>query len=398
MAIGTHLYEVIERLIAFDTVSIHSDVAAMEYLASEFDGAGFETELHHIDVNGVPQANLVAFAGPPQVEGLIISGHLDTVPVEGQPGWERDPFRVELTDDRIFGRGTSDMKGFLAQCAEVARTTELERLLRPLVFVFTADEEVGMRGASSVTPALQNLLGEIPRPNLAWIGEPTSFSIFHAHKCVTTFQIKVHGRGGHSGNPELGVNAIAVMGKALESIGHLQAERRATRNSEFSTIFPDAPYDVMNFGTITGGTASNIIAEQCAMRMTYRSLPDSDPLELYHEIGRRLEALDPHDYGSPHHVATFELSNPIIAPPLLSPRNSALEHALFAVTGQTTARGAPFATDGAWFAREGIVTLICGPGEFEQAHQPNESISRGAFESGLETIASVVERMCCQPD
>jgi acetylornithine deacetylase len=154
----------------------------------------------------------------------------------------------------------------------------------------------------------------------------------------------------------------------------------------------------MNFGTITGGTAANIIAEQCAMRMTYRSLPDADPLELYHEIERRLGALDTHDYGSPHHVATIELGTPVIAPPLLSPRDTALERALFAVTGETAARGAPFATDGAWFAREGIVTLICGPGEFEQAHQPNESIARAAFERGIETIAGVVERMCCRPD
>jgi acetylornithine deacetylase len=395
---STHLYEVLERLIAFDTVSTHSDVPAMEYLASEFDGAGFETALHHIDASGVPQANLVAWAGPPRPNGLIISGHLDTVPVEGQPGWDRDPFRVEVADNRIFGRGTSDMKGFLAQCAEAARTIEQKRLMRPLVFVFTADEEVGMRGASSVAPALQDLLGDVPRPNLAWIGEPTSLSIFHAHKCVTAFEIKVRGRGGHSGNPELGVNSIAVMGKAIETIGRLQAERRNTRNHQFSEIFPDAPYDVMNFGTITGGVASNIIAEQCAMRMTYRSLPDADPLELYREIERRLSALDMHDYGSPNHVATIELGRPVIAPPLLSPRDTALERALFAVTGETAARGAPFATDGAWFAREGIVTLICGPGEFEQAHQPNESIPCGAFERGIATIASVVERMCCRPD
>ena len=394
---STHLYEVLERLVAFDTVSIHSDVPAMEYLAGEFDGAGFETALHHFNISGQPQANLVAWAGPPRPDGLIISGHLDTVPVEGQPGWDRDPFRVEIAGDRVFGRGTSDMKGFLAQCAEAARTLDLERLTRPLVFVFTADEEVGMRGAASIAPALQNLLGDVPRPNLAWIGEPTSLSIFHAHKCVTAFEIKVRGRGGHSGNPELGVNSIAVMGKAIEAIGRLQAERRNTRNQQFAAIFPDAPYDVMNFGTITGGVASNIIAEQCAMRMTYRSLPDADPLELYREIERRLAALDMHDYGSPHHLATVELGKPTVAPPLLSPRDTALEQALFAVTGETTVRGAPFATDGAWFAREGIVTLICGPGEFDQAHQPNESISRAAFERGIATIVGVVDRMCCRP-
>ena len=395
---STHLYEVLERLIAFDTVSIHSDIPAMEYLAGDFDGAGFETALHRIEVGGVPQANLVAWAGPPRADGLIISGHLDTVPVEGQPGWERDPFRMEVAGDRIYGRGTSDMKGFLAQCAEAARAIDLKRLRRPLVFLFTADEEVGMRGAASVAPALQDLLGEVPRPNLAWIGEPTSLAVFHAHKCVCAFEVRVRGRGGHSGNPELGVNAIAVMGKALDVLGRLQAERRNVRSREFAAIFPDAPYDVMNFGTITGGIATNIIAEQCAMRMTYRSLPDTDPLALYREIERRLGELDTHDYGSPSHVATIELGKPMIAPPLLSPRDTALERALFEVTGANDALGAPFATDGAWFAREGIVTLICGPGEFEQAHQPNESIAKDAFERGPAMVRGVVERMCCRAD
>jgi acetylornithine deacetylase len=393
---STHLYEVLERLIAFDTVSTHSDTPAMEYLASELDGAGFETALHRIDVGGVPQANLVAWAGPRRPDGLIVSGHLDTVPVEGQPGWEHDPFRMEIAGDRIFGRGTSDMKGFLAQCAEAARLIEIDDLTRPLVFIFTADEEVGMRGASSVTPALQDLLGDVPRPNLAWIGEPTSLAVFHAHKCVSAFEVRVRGRGGHSGNPELGVNAIAVMGKVLDVIGRLQAERRNQRNHDFAAIFPDAPYDVLNFGTISGGIAGNIIAEQCAMRMTYRSLPDADPLALYNEIARRLAEIDTHDYGSPNHVATIELGHPVIAPPLLSPRGTALERALFEITGASDATGAPFGTDGAWFARGGIVTLICGPGEFAQAHQPNESIAKDAFERGPAMVRAVIERMCCR--
>jgi acetylornithine deacetylase len=290
------------------------------------------------------------------------------------------------------------MKGFLAQCAEAVRTIDLQRLRRPLVFVFTADEEIGMRGAATVAPVLQNLLGEVPRPKLAWIGEPTSLAIFHAHKSICAFEVRVRGRGGHSGNPELGVNAIAVMGKVIDVIGQLQGERRNTRSDKFAAVFPDAPYDVMNFGTITGGIATNIIAEQCAMRMTYRSLPDADPLAIYEEIERRVSELDTHDYGSRSHVATIELGKPTIAPPLLSPRDTRLERALFEVTGASNALGAPFATDGAWFAREGIVTLICGPGEFAQAHQPNESIAKDLFERGPAMVREVVERMCCRDD
>jgi acetylornithine deacetylase len=390
-----YLYEVLERLIGFDTVSSHSDIPAMEYLAGHMANHGFKTALHRIELARVPQANLVAWAGPPHPDGLIISGHLDTVPVEGQPGWEHDPFRLEIAGERIFGRGTADMKGFLAQCADAARMINRGSLKRPLVFVFTANEEVGMLGAERIAPALQEILGETPRPNYAWIGEPTSFAVLHAHKSVCAFEIKVHGRGGHSGAPERGVNAIAVMGKVIGVIGRLQAERRAQRNSEFATVFPESPYDVMNFGTITGGIATNVIAEECSMRMTYRSLPKTDPLEIYNEIKSRLAQIDTHDYGSPSITATIEIGRAVAAPAMLSPRGTILEKVLFDVTGTNTTQGALFATDGAWFARTGINTLICGPGDYDQAHRPNESIRRDALERGPGMILKVVDRICC---
>src|SRR6266852_8108935 len=135
---STYLYDVLERLIAFDTVSSHSDVPAMEHLAGHMERHRFKAMLHRTEIAGVPQANLVAWAGPPRPDGLIISGHLDTVPVEGQPGWDRDPLRMEVAGDRIYGRGTADMKGFLAQCVDAAGQLDRARLLRPLVFLFTS--------------------------------------------------------------------------------------------------------------------------------------------------------------------------------------------------------------------------------------------------------------------
>ena len=387
-------YETLERLIAFDTVSVNSDVPAMEYLADLLENAGFHVAMQRLRIAGVAQANLVAWAGEPRPGGLIISGHLDTVPAAGQPGWTRDPFRMELDGDRIHGRGASDMKGFLAQCVEAARAIDRARLKRPLVFIFTADEEVGMLGAQRVAPELPKLLGAAPRPDLAWIGEPTSFAVLNAHKSICAFEIRVRGRGGHSGAPEIGVNAIAVMGKAIEAIGRLQAERRAARDEEFAALFPESPHDVMNFGIISGGLATNIIAEECSLKVTYRSLPNRDPLELYREIERRLGGVDPHDYASENHRATIELGRPVFAPAMRAAAGSALERTLFAATGARAARGAPFATDGAWFAEAGITTLICGPGDYAQAHQPNESMARAAFERGTGMMLNVIEQMC----
>lgn len=392
----SYQYDVLGRLIGFNTVSALSDLQAAEYLAEQLDDHGFKCALHQIDVDGTRQANLVAWAGPAEPDGLIISGHIDTVPFEGQPGWDREPLKMEVGDDRIYGRGTADMKGFLAQCAEAARQLDRSRLRRPLVFLFTANEEVGGNGSRIIAPELQDLLGDLPQPKLAWIGEPSSNRVMSAHKSIVKFGVTVHGRGGHSGQPEQGVNAIAVMGKVIQALGGLQAQRRLAADRDLTPFFPDAPYDVMNFGTINGGLAINIIAEECALKVSYRSLPNVDPLRLYEEAQRLIEAIDPHDFGSPDHRATITLSPPSVLPPMHSPAGTPLEQALFAATGTSSAGGALYWTDAGWFAPVGIHSLICGPGEFSQAHQPNESIGRGAFEDGTAIMLDVIDRLCCR--
>ena len=170
------------------------------------------------------KANLVAWLGPPEPGGLILSGHLDVVPFAGQPGWTREPLRLAAEGDRLYGRGTSDMKGFLAQCLAAARRLDPASLERPLVFVFTCDEEIGCLGAERLRPVLGALLGELPLPRLCWIGEPTRWRVLHAHKGIVAFEVEARGRGGHSSVPEAGVNAIALAARAIAAIGELQAE------------------------------------------------------------------------------------------------------------------------------------------------------------------------------
>ncbi|MGA9724141.1 MAG: M20 family metallopeptidase [Candidatus Binatus sp.] len=390
-----YLYDVATRLVAFDTVSAKSDREAIAYLAGELAPLGFKTALQPVELFGVAQANLVAWVGPPRADGLIISGHVDTVPFDGQPGWEREPLKFEPAGERIYGRGTTDMKGFIAQCLDAARSLDSARLERPLVFVFTASEEVGCLGAKSVAPALKQILGETPVPRLAWIGEPTSWGVSHAHKSIVSFVVTVRGIGGHSGAPARGVNAIAVMARVIDTIGRFQQELGARRPAEYVEIFPDAPHDVLNFGTVHGGIAGNMIAEECKLRVSYRTLPDADPLEVYREIERRLAALDGHDYAGREHRAKIEVGVSNVVPPLDSPRGTALEAALFEVTGANTSGGALYATDGGWFTGSGITSLICGPGDLEQAHQPNEHVRRDAFERGPAMIHKVLDRLCC---
>jgi acetylornithine deacetylase len=392
---NSYLYEVLDRLIAFDTVSSNSDILAMEYLADELDRLGFKTALHKSEIARAPQANLVVWTGPPTADGLIISGHLDTVPYAGQPGWEREPLRMEVTDERIFGRGTTDMKGFIAQCADAARSLDRSRLRHPLVFIFTASEEIGGLGAQRVAPELPGLLGDVPCPSLAWIGEPTSWAIHAAHKSAVVVEITVRGKGGHSGAPDQGVNAIAVGGKVLEAVGRLQEERRQLSDPEYAAMFPGAAYDVMNVGTISGGIAENVIAEQCRLRVSYRSLPGTDPHALRDEIARRCAELDGHDYASHNHQAIITVGPAKVMPAMAARRGTPLEQALLRTTGARTVSGAPFCTDGGWFALAGINSLICGPGDYAEAHQPNESIGRRAFDRGPALMLEVIGQLCC---
>jgi acetylornithine deacetylase len=387
------LHDTAARLIAADTVSSRGNAAVMGELGDRLDSAGLRVQIQRWGEGDGAKANLVAVAGPPEPDGLVVSGHLDVVPFADQPGWTRDPLRLAFEGERVYGRGTSDMKVFLAQCVDAAARLDLAALRRPVALVFTADEEIGCLGAARLVPELPALLGGVPTPALAWIGEPTSWRVLHAHKGVCAFSVTVRGRGGHSSVPTAGVNAIAVAAQALGVVGELQAELRARPRREFAPIFPDAPYTTLNFGTVEGGTAANVIAERCRFTVSYRPLPDEDPRGVRDEVARRLAERKLRDWGS-EVEPELEVSDVLIAPGLLSPEGSALERALRERLPGRPGGGAPFCTDGGRLVAAGIDSLICGPGELEQAHQPDESVSREAFEAGSEHVLRVVERMC----
>jgi acetylornithine deacetylase len=387
------LHDTAARLVETDTVSSRGNAEAMAALGDRLEAAGFRVALQRWGEGAGEKANLVAVAGPPEPDGLVLSGHLDVVPFADQPGWTRDPLRLAFDGDRVYGRGTSDMKVFLAQCVAAAAALDAKRLRRPVVFLFTADEEIGCLGAARLVPALDGLLGDVPRPRLAWIGEPTSWRVLHAHKGIAAFAVRVRGRGGHSSVPTAGVNAIAVAAQAMAAVGELQAELRANARPEFAGIFPEAPYTTLNFGTVEGGTATNVIAEQCSFTVSYRPLPDEDPLGVQREVARRLAARRFRDWGSALE-AEVSVSDALVAPGLLSPTGTPLERVLRAELGAGPPAGAPYCTDGGRFTAAGIASLICGPGELEQAHQPDESVSRAAFESGADHVRRVIEAFC----
>jgi acetylornithine deacetylase len=220
--------------------------------------------------------------------------------------------------------------------------------------------------------------------------------VFSTHKGIVVFTVTAHGVGGHSSLPERGVNAIAVMARAIQCIGEYQAELRAAAPGASAADFPDCPYVPLNLGRIQGGTASNMIADRCTVTVSYRPSPDADPTAVHAEIVRRLAAADLRDPGSPNAHGRIEVGRPKVVASMRSPRGTPLEAALTAVLGGGGgAAGAPFATDGGELERGGIASLICGPGEIEQAHQPDESVSRAAFERGVDVIQTIIGRLCC---
>ena len=388
-----YLHEVTRRLVAADTVSHRSSREVLDWVADRLASHGFTARLQTWQEGGAEKANLVAWAGPPEPGGLILSGHVDVVPFADQPGWTRDPLRLGIEDDRVYGRGTSDMKAFLGHCLDAARRLDPTHLTRPVVLLFSSDEEVGARGAGRLAPELAALLEPVPVPTLAWVGEPTSGRAFHTHKGVVAFRLRVEGRGGHSSVPEAGVNAVAIAAQALSHVGALQQAWRDAAGEAWRGVFPEAPYTTLNVGPISGGSATNMIPERCDVAVSYRPLPDEEPLALYRALRERLAGTELLDPGSGR-AGRVALSEPLVAPPLRAPRGTALEAALHEELGAEVGGGAPFCTDGGQLARAGVDALVCGPGELSQAHQPDESLPRGAFEAGTDAILRVVARLC----
>lgn len=381
------------ELVAHDSVSANGNRPLMAALAQRCEEAGARVRLQEWGEGAQAKANLVAVLGPDAPDGLVLSGHADVVPFADQPGWTRDPLRLAAQGDRLHARGTSDMKGFLAQCLAALPRLDVAKLARPVVLLFTADEEIGCLGARRLVAELPQLLGSCPAPKLAWIGEPTSGRVFHAHKGIVDFSIRVGGRGGHSSVPEAGANAIAGAGEVVARLGRLQAERRAKPSERFAALFPEAPYTTFNFGTIRGGSASNMIADSCVLAVSYRPLPDEDPLALWREVRERLLSEPLRDPGSDRPLAV-EVLEPLVAPGVLTPRGTRLEAELLAEHGGGEVGGAPYCTDAGRFAVAGIDSLICGPGDLAEAHQPDESISRRALVDGVAPIVAIASRLC----
>lgn len=374
--------EILERLVAFDTTSRHSNLALIEWVEAYLAARGVAST-RAPSPDGA-KTNLFAAIGPPVEGGVVLSGHTDVVPVDGQ-AWSTDPWRAVAKDGKLYGRGVADMKSFLALMLSHVEAMRDAPLSRPIVLAFSYDEEVGCLGAPHMIEAMRAL----PAPAAVIVGEPTSMRVLSGHKGISSFVVTVEGLEAHSSQTQQGVSAImeALPLMALVAEMGREAEARADASAPFTP-----PQATMTVGLVEGGTAVNILAKRCAFTWDLRCPPDEDP-EVYAsrflaaaaEVDARIKTRAP-DGG----VTVVRRSS---TPALSIARDSAAEELARALTGDNGLEAAAFAAEGGLFQRAGWPTVVCGPGSIAQAHQPDEWIEVAQIEKGAAFVRGLIARL-----
>ena len=376
----------LDRLVAWPTVSSRPVTALAGWLAERAESAGFTVDRFEVEAGKV---NLVCRKGPRRADrsrGLVLSGHMDVVPVDGQD-WSSDPFRLTEREGKLFGRGTADMKGFIAATVAACDAVAEVELSNELVLVWTCDEEVGCTGAADLVAKMQRDPGDpLPRPTI--IGEPTSFRVCRLHPGHATWQVRCDGRAAHSSRPALGLSAIKLATRVLLELEALEAELRAERL--FEGDLP-SPWPVLNTALIHGGAAVNIVPDHCVITLGVRPLPGQETQEIGARLAERIERVDRAARVDGGRVQLDALRD---TPSLLTAADCSHLHLLVPHATDPRPTGAPFATDGGQLARLGCEPLVFGPGSIDVAHRPDEYLERSELVATVGMIADVVRRAC----
>lgn len=371
---------ILGALIAFPTVSRDGNRACIDWIAERLAARGARIS---ISSEAPGKANLFASLGPDRPGGVILSGHTDVVPVEGQ-AWSSDPFALRREGGRLYGRGTADMKGFVACAIALAESLEPDTLARPLHLAFTYDEEVGCMGARVLIRQMQ---AEGLRPAAAIIGEPTGLEIVDAHKGCCQYTLVFHGREGHSSRPDQAVNALEAAVRTAHRLTALAGELRE-RAPEGSRFTP--PWSTLQVTGLHAGTAHNVIPHRAELMWEMRPVREEDRLFVREALARHLaaETAAPAGPGLPplRVEEVFATEVPALEP---RPDNPAVE-LLRAVTGANGPAGAvAYATEAGLFQGAGVPAAVCGPGDIAQAHRPDEFVT----EAQLSACLAMLDRL-----
>jgi acetylornithine deacetylase len=374
----------LDRLIAIPTVSRDSNLEFIAYLRDTLSALGIASQL--VPSEDGRKANLFATIGPPDRPGIVLSGHTDVVPVEGQ-AWTSDPFRMVERDGKLYGRGSADMKGFIAACLAMAPAAIKRDLKVPIHFAFSYDEEVGCLGVRRLISMLKDVE---PRPRMVIIGEPTSLQAVTAHKGKLGRRVVAHGLEAHSSLAPIGVNAIYMMSDLIAEIRAIQDDiaRNGARDGDY-----EVAYTTLQVGTIEGGQALNIVPNRCEMDYEIRHLPADDAEAILQWVELRAEAIAARS-RKVFPQARFEFTALPSYPALDTPVDSEAVNFVRRLTGGNSTGKISFGTEGGLFTRDlGVPAVVCGPGSIAVAHKPDEYIAREQLALCDQMLARLIDEL-----
>ncbi len=383
---ATHARELMDKLISFPTVSRDSNLELIDFVENYLSDLGVPST--RVPNEDGTKAALYAHVGPQVDGGVVLSGHTDVVPVDGQ-AWDTDPFTVTERDGKLYGRGTCDMKGFDA-LALSAVPLALERgIKRPLQIALSYDEEVGCVGAP---PMIDHMVAMgMPRADTVLVGEPSMMKVVTGHKGGIGYKMHFHGFEVHSSLAHTGVSAIMEAAKLINWANEVNAENAAQTPGPLAAEFVP-PYTTLHVGTITGGTAHNITAKDCTFGFGFRIVPGEDIsawqdrfLAKVAEIEAEMKAIRPE--------ARISAEQYFYVPGLKPEDDGAAERLVRDLTGENGSNVVSYGTEAGQFQERGYSAVVCGPGDIAQAHQPNEFISVDQFQQGEAFIEKLVNAL-----
>ncbi|MEH6522236.1 acetylornithine deacetylase [Sulfitobacter sp.] len=377
--------DLMTKLISFPTVSRDTNIPLIDWVQEYLSSHGI-TSHRYIDPEQ-PKHALFAHVGP-NVEGaIVLSGHTDVVPIDGQP-WDTDPFTVTEKDGKYYGRGTCDMKGFDALALWALVEAHYAGVKRPLQIAFSFDEEIGCTGAPPMIAAMQ---GVVPKGSAVIVGEPSSMQAVTGHKGGSGFNTHVIGFEVHSSLLHTGVNAIMAGAKLIEWANEQNTSNMAAKPTELASMF-DPPFTTVHVGMIEGGTAHNITAKDCYFAMDFRVVPGEDKEKwkiAYLKEVRKVEAA----MQSVVPETRIEITPRFDVPALQPEQDGEAETLVRQITGDNAGHKVSYGTEAGQFQDAGYSAVICGPGSIAQAHQPNEFIEVEQFNAGHAFMIKLLERL-----
>ncbi|MBN9320103.1 MAG: acetylornithine deacetylase (ArgE) [Caulobacterales bacterium 68-7] len=381
-ALAQRAVDILARLVAFDTTSRNSNLALVEWVEAYLADLGVETRrVPHHDGH---KTNLVATLGPKVDGGVVLSGHTDVVPVDGQP-WSTDPWLLTEKDGRLYGRGTCDMKGFLALALAAAPDLAAGSLKRPAHLAFSYDEEVGCLGAPDMIAVIAR---EFPKVSAVVVGEPTDMQAVSGHKGIATFRVTVTGREAHSSLPTQGLSANMVAIKLMSRLVALSEKLAAEANP--NSLFAPA-YPTLTVGQVNGGTAVNILARECVFLFDLRCPPPADPQSILADFFAEAARADA-EIKARFPECGVKIETRSLTPGFAPEPDGAAEALARRLAGDNgPPRVVSYAAEAGQFQGAGFSVVICGPGSIEQAHQPDEYVEVSQMQRGAAFMARLIE-------